>query len=164
MLVNFDSLENTSKIWIYQSNREFSEKEVAEISQNLENFIGAWKRHGDDLKASYQIKYNQFIVIAVDENYNEVSGCSIDASVNLIKQFEKKFDIDLTNKLNISFKDNNNINVVSMANFQNYAKQQKITSNTLVFNNMITNKGDFEQNWEVTADKSWHKRFLPINN
>ena len=164
MLVNFDSLEDTSKIWIYQSNREFSEKEVAEISHNLENFIGDWKRHGDDLKASYQIKYNQFIVIAVDENFNEVSGCSIDASVNLIKQFEQKFAVDLTNKLNISFKDNNNINVVSMADFQNYAKQQKITSNTVVFNNMITTKADFEQHWEVTADKSWHKRFLIMND
>ena len=164
MLVSFDSLEDSSKIWIYQSNREFSEQEVAEISNELENFIGAWKRHGEDLKASYQIKYNQFIVVAVDENYNEISGCSIDASVNLMKQFEQKFGIDLTNKLNISFKDNNNINVVSMANFQNYAKLQKITSKTIVFNNMITNKGDFEKNWEVTADKSWHKRFLSINN
>jgi len=164
MLVNFDSLEDTSKIWIYQSNREFSEKEVAEISHNLENFIGAWKRHGDDLKASYQIKYNQFIVIAVDENFNEVSGCSIDASVNLIKQFEQKFAVDLTNKLNISFRDHSNINVVSMTDFQNYAKQQKITSNTVVFNNMLTNKADFEQNWEVTADKSWHKRFLTVTN
>ncbi|HEY9220113.1 MAG TPA: ABC transporter ATPase [Lutibacter sp.] len=164
MLVNFDSLEDASKIWIYQSNREFSEKEVAEISHNLENFIGAWKRHGDDLKASYQIKYNQFIVIAVDENYNEVSGCSIDASVNLIKQFEQKFGVDLTNKLNISFRDHSNINVVSMTDFQNYAKQQKITSNTVVFNNMLTNKADFEQNWEVTADKSWHKRFLTATN
>ena len=164
MLVNFDSLEDTSKIWIYQSNREFSEKEVAEIKINLENFIENWKRHGDDLKASYQIKYNQFIAIAVDENYNEVSGCSIDASVNLMKQFEQKFAIDLTNKLNISFKDNHNINIVSLADFQNYAKQQKITSKTVVFNNMVTNKADFEQNWEVTADKSWHKRFLAMNN
>ena len=164
MLVNFDSLEDASKIWIYQSNREFSEKEVAEISHNLESFIGTWKRHGEDLKASYQIKYNQFIVLAVDENYNEVSGCSIDASVNLIKQFEQKFAVDLTNKLNISFRDQSNINVVSMADFQNYAKQQKITSNTVVFNNMLTNKADFEQNWEVTADKSWHKRFLTVAN
>ncbi|HEY9168775.1 MAG TPA: ABC transporter ATPase [Lutibacter sp.] len=164
MLVNFDSLEGTSKIWIYQSNREFLENEIAEISHNLESFIGVWKRHGDDLKASYKIKYNQFIVIAVDENYNEISGCSIDALFNLMKQFEQKFAVDLTNKLNISFKDNHNINVVSMTDFQNYAKQQKITANTVVFNNMVTNKADFEQLWEVTADKSWHKRFLSMSN
>ncbi|MDD3721891.1 MAG: ABC transporter ATPase [Lutibacter sp.] len=164
MLVNFDSLEETSKIWIYQSNRAFTENEIAEIIPNIESFIGIWKRHGEDLKASYQIKYNQFIVIAVDENYNEVSGCSIDALVNLIKQFEQKFTVDLTNRLNISFKDNDNINVVSLADFQHYAKQQKITPNTVVFNNMLTKKADFAQNWEVTADKSWHKRFLVINN
>ena len=35
----------------------------------------------------------RFIVIAVDENFNEVSGCSIDASVNLIKQFEQNYAV-----------------------------------------------------------------------
>ena len=130
MLVNFDSLAANSRIWIYQSNREFSNNELEIISPKIESFIAEWKRHGDGLKASYQIKYNQFIVLAVDEDYNQVSGCSIDSSVNLMKQFERAFDLDLTNKLNVAFKDNNNINIVSLSDFQNFAKQQKISSNT----------------------------------
>ena len=56
MLVNFESLASTSKIWIYQSNREFSAQEVAEISRDLENFIGKWKRHGEDLKNKFNQK------------------------------------------------------------------------------------------------------------
>ena len=160
MLVNFESLSATSRIWIYQSNRGFSDNEVVEISTKIESFIANWKRHGDDLKASYQLKYNQFIIVAVDEDYKEVSGCSIDSSVNLIKQLESEFDLDLTNRLNVSFKDNNNINIVSLAEFQNYVKQHKITSNTVVFNNMISTKADLIENWEVAVDKSWHKRFL----
>lgn len=160
MLVKFENLEDDARVWVYQSSREFSDSEANEIGFKIETFISSWKRHGDDLKASYIIKYNQFIVIAVDENYNEISGCSIDASVNFIKQLEKNFSIDLTNKLNISFKDNDNINIVSMGDFQKYAKLEKITSNTIVFNNMVNTKEEFNQNWEVTADKSWHKRFL----
>jgi len=160
MLVDFNSLENSSRVWIYQANRAFSKNEEGEISSKIENFITNWKRHGDDLKASYQIKYHHFIIIAVDEDFNEVSGCSVDASVNLIQQLEKKLQIDLTNKLNISFKDNNHINVVSLANFKEFAKQQKITKNTIVFNNLVSTKANFEKEWEVTADKSWHKRFL----
>jgi len=160
MLVNFESLEDNSKIWIYQSNREFSESEVVEINEKTEEFIEDWLGHGDQIKASYQIKYNQFLMIAVDQYYNEVSGCSIDASVNFIKELEKEFNLDLTNKLNVSFKDNNNINIVSLSNFQKYAKEQKITSNTIVFNNLVLTKADLAKNWEVTADKSWHKRFL----
>ncbi|WP_457610972.1 ABC transporter ATPase, partial [Lutibacter sp.] len=130
------------------------------IKTKLDSFIENWQGHGDDLKASYQLKYNQFIILAVDEKFNEVSGCSIDASVNLIKQFEKEFMLDLTNKLNISFKDNKNINIVSLTDFKHYVKQGKINLNTIVFNNMVTSKADYINNWEVTADKSWHKRFF----
>ncbi|WP_456460912.1 ABC transporter ATPase [Lutibacter sp.] len=160
MLINFEDLSDTSKVWIYQSNREFSDNEIEIIKKRVEDFIGSWQRHGEDLKASYQLKYNHFIILAVDEKFNEVSGCSIDASVNLIKQFEKEFKLDLTNKLNISFKVNNNINIVNLADFQQYAKQGKINLNTIVFNNMVASKADFMNNWEVIAAKSWHKRFF----
>lgn len=160
MLVNFESLDDTSRVWVYQSDREFSESEVAKISDKAEEFIEDWLGHGDQIKASFIIKYNQFIVIAADQDYNEVSGCSIDASVNFIKELENEFQLDLTNKLNISFKHKENINIVSMADFQKYAKQQKITSKTVVFNNMVTTKEDLIKNWEITADNSWHKRFL----
>ncbi len=160
MLVAYNTLPATSKVWVYQSNRAFEPDEVVEIEEQLTQFINSWKRHGEDLKASYLIKYNQFIVLLVDEDFNEVSGCSIDASVNLIKQLEAKFSVDLTNKLNISFKDGDNINVVSMAHFKEYIKQGKITSATIVFNNMVNTKDGFEKNWEVTAANSWHKRFL----
>ena len=160
MFVNFEDLDGAARVWVYQSSREFSENEVKEISLKLKGFVDNWQRHGDDLKASFCMKYNHFIVLGVDETFNNVSGCSIDASVNIIKTLENEFSVDLTNKLSISFKDASNINVVSMGDFQKFAKLQKITSNTIVFNNMIQTKGDFENNWEVTADKSWHKRFL----
>ena len=160
MLVNFESLDDSSRIWVFQSNREFLANEMEVIKVKVENFIENWMRHGEDLKASYLVKYNQFIVLAVDENYNGVSGCSIDASVNLMKQFEKEFGVDLTNKLNISFKDGNEINVVSLADFQKFVKQEKITFKTVVFNNMVATKADFKTKWEVEAKDSWHTRFL----
>ena len=164
MFVNYDLMPKDSRVWIYQSNREFNSDELVILKTKIQDFIAVWKRHGADLKASFVIKYNQFIVLLVDEKYNDVSGCSIDASVNLMKQLENHFEIDLTNKLNISFKDNVNVNIVSLSDFQNYVKQEKITSNTVVFNNMVTTKEEFENNWEVTAAKSWHKRFLITEN
>ncbi|UMB61670.1 ABC transporter ATPase [Lutibacter sp. A80] len=160
MFVNFEDLDKNARVWIYQANRAFTNNEVEIINEKTADFVLGWQRHGEDLKASFCIKYNQFIVLAVDENFNNVSGCSIDASVNLIKNLENVFSVDLTNKLNVSFRDGDAINIVSMADFQKYVKEQKITTNTIVFNNLVTTKGDFENNWEVTADKSWHKRFL----
>jgi hypothetical protein len=160
MFTEYKKLPTNSRVWIYQSNREFTNKEIAFISGKSEEFINSWTRHGDNLKGSFIIKYKQFLVLAVDESFNNVSGCSIDASVRFIQQLEKALQMDLMNKMNVTFKDNDAINLVKLSDFQQFAKERKITSETIVFNNMVNTKEDFENNWEVSANQSWHKRFL----
>ncbi|WP_430929083.1 ABC transporter ATPase [Polaribacter marinivivus] len=160
MYTPYKNLPNNSRVWIYQSNREFTEKELEFISTKAEEFINSWTRHGDDLKGSFTIKYNQFLVLAVDESFNNVSGCSIDASVHFIQALEKELQLNLMDKMNVTFKNGNHINLVRLSDFQKFAKEHKITQETIVFNNMVATKEDFENSWEVTAKDSWHKRFL----
>lgn len=160
MFTHYKNLPKNSRVWIYQSDREFTIKEIEFISVRAEDFINQWTRHGDDLKGSFTIKYNQFLVLAVDESFNNVSGCSIDSSVRFIKQLENELQLDLMDKMNITFKDDKNINLVKLSDFQKYIKDKKVTSETIVFNNMVSSKEDFESNWEVPAKQSWHKRFL----
>ncbi len=160
MFTAYNNLPNNSRVWIYQADREFTENEIQFISDKAEEFINQWTRHGDDLKGSFTIKYNQFLVLAVDESFNNVSGCSIDSSVRFVQDLEKELQLDLMNKMNVTFKDNENVNLVKLSDFQRFAKEKKITAETIVFNNMVNTKEDFENNWEVTAKDSWHKRFL----
>jgi hypothetical protein len=160
MFTEYKNLPNNSRVWIYQSEREFNQKEIEIISAKAEEFINSWTRHGDNLKGSFTIKYNQFLVLAVDESFNNVSGCSIDSSVRFVQQLEKELQLDLMNKMNITFKDNETINLVKLSDFQQFAKDKKISLETIVFNNMVNTKEDFENNWEIPAKQSWHKRFL----
>jgi hypothetical protein len=160
MFTEYKNLPNNSRVWIYQSDREFTNKEIEFISAKAEEFINSWTRHGDNLKGSFTIKYNQFLVLAVDESFNNVSGCSIDSSVRFVQELENELQLDLMNKMNITFKDNDHINLVKLSDFQKFAKEKKITSETIVFNNMVNTKEDFENNWEIPAKQSWHKRFL----
>ena len=93
MYISFNSMPASSRVWIYVSNKMLSDEQQVIIDNELKEFTQQWKRHGEDLRASYQIRYHYFILLAVDEHYNDISGCSIDASVNLIKGFEKRFNI-----------------------------------------------------------------------
>ena len=160
MFTAYKNLPNNSRVWIYQSNREFTQNEVDFISEKATAFINNWTRHGDDLKGSFTIKYHQFLVLAVDENFNNVSGCSIDASVRFVQQLEHALQLDLMDKMNITFKDGDQINLIKLPQFQEFVKSKKINEETIVFNNLIATKEDFENNWEVPAKQSWHKRFL----
>lgn len=160
MFVEFQKMPGSSRIWIYQSNREFSGEEVNVITLNTKNFIDNWTRHGDDLKGAFTIVYNRFVVIAVDENFANVSGCSIDASVRFIKQLQSELNVDLLNKLNIAFKTNDDVNSVSLNDFRSFIANDKITQDTIVFNNLVETKADFESKWEVPAKESWHQRLF----
>ena len=160
MFTHYKNLPNNSRVWIYQSDREFTDKEIEFISAKAEEFINQWTRHGDDLKGSFTIKYNQFLVLAVNEGFNNVSGCSIDSSVRFVKELEESLEVDMMNKMNISFKDGDHIKVLTMSDFKEFTKSNQITSETIVFNNMISTLAELETQWEVSVNNSWHKRFL----
>lgn len=80
MYIPFENLPDESKIWIYQSNRKFSDEEMAEIETDLKAFVENWAAHGTSLEASYQLKYNRFIILAVNQEVQNATGCSIDSS------------------------------------------------------------------------------------
>ncbi len=160
MLVPFENLPDTSRVWIYQSNRSFSEQELKEITTKLENFIREWTAHGADLQASFEIRYRRFIIIALDQQMNAATGCSIDASVRFIQELETQYDVDLLDKMNVSYKQGDFVAYKSLTDFRKMAKDRAVSPKTIVFNNLVNNKAEYLSDWEVPASDSWHKRFL----
>ena len=160
MLVDFNSLPETSRVWIYQCNRSLTENEISEISNKLDTFIENWTAHGSDLMAGYDIKYKRFITLGLNQSLNVATGCSIDASVHFIQQLEKEYSIDLMDKMNVSYKQGDFIAYKSLSDFKKMAKDKAVSKKTIVFNNLVANKAEYLENWEVPASESWHSRFL----
>jgi hypothetical protein len=160
VLVDFNSLPPNARVWIYQCNRTFTEAEILGIKQALDDFIAHWTAHGKDLKAGYEIKYNRFLILGLDQTAQGATGCSIDASVHFIQQLEKTYDVTLLDKMNVSYKQGEFIAYKPLTDFKKMAKQKAISKKTIVFNNLVATKEEFEAHWEVPAEESWHARFL----
>ena len=160
MYVPFDNLPDSSRVWIYQANRSFSEQELEEIKQRLEKFITQWTAHGADLKASYEIRYKRFIILALDQKMNAATGCSIDESVRFIQDLEKDYDVDLLDKMNVSYKQGEFVAYKTLTDFRKMAKDKAVSPKTIVFNNLVNSKAEYLSEWEVPASESWHNRFL----
>lgn len=160
MLVDFESLPKESRVWIYQCNRSFTDEEIVEIEQRLAEFIEAWTAHGKDLQSGFKVVYKRFIIIALNQELNAATGCSIDASVHFIQDIERQYNVDLMDKMNVSYKQGDFIAYKPLVDFKKMAKDRAISKNTIVFNNLVTNIAEFNENWEVPASESWHSRFL----
>lgn len=160
MLVPFESLPDEARIWIYQANRSFTDEEITELNGYLDTFLKQWTAHGADLKAGYEIRYKRFIIIALDQSANAATGCSIDASVHFIQELEKHYNIDLLDKMNVSYRQGDFIAYKPLADFKKMAKDRAVSQNTIVFNNLVNNKEEYLNYWEVPARDSWHARFM----
>ncbi|MFP9117910.1 ABC transporter ATPase [Flavobacterium sp. RNTU_13] len=160
MYVPFETLPEESKIWIYQSNRKFTDEEVAAIDAAVKDFVESWAAHGTGLEASYTIKYNRFIILAVNQENQSATGCSIDASVHFIQQLEQKYAVDLLDKMNVTFKQGEFLSHKPLIEFKKLAKEKSVSANTIVFNNLVNTLGEFNDYWEVPAAESWHSRFF----
>jgi hypothetical protein len=160
MYVPFEELPEESRVWIYQSNRRLQPEELNQIETALQQFVENWAAHGKPLQASYEIRYDRFIVLAVDQEFNAATGCSIDASVHFIQELEKQFDIVLLDKMNVTYRLGDHIAHKSLIDFKKMVKDRAVSPQTIVFNNLVNTIEEYQNDWEVEASQSWHSRFF----
>jgi len=160
MYVSFNLLPPNAKVWIYQSDSNLSSKDVELIEKEVKLFLNNWSSHNKEIESSYEIRYNRFLIIGLNEDINSASGCSIDKSVNFIKNLQSILKVNFLNRLDVAYKIGNEINSISLLEFQNMIRENKLSKDSIVYNNMIDTKKLYLNNWETTIENSWHKKYL----
>lgn len=160
MYIPFEEMVDTARVWIYQANKQLSASEQVLIGEKCNAFLQQWAAHGQSLKSSFQILHDKFLVISVDESFNQASGCSIDASVALIKEIEQELSINFFDRTQVSFLIDNEIVDIPMADLKTQVANGTIQSNTLTFNNLVADIKSFNHDWKVEAKNSWLKRYF----
>ena len=160
MIVDFKLMPDDSRIWIYQSNRDFNESEIDLINDKTISFLDNWQAHGKNLECSYSIIDKRFIVIAVNETFNPIGGCSIDYSLQLIKDISNTIGIDLLNRLVVNCKLDNRILSLSLSDLKNKIKEGVFSSETIIFNTTINTKAELLNNFEIDIQSSWLSKFI----
>jgi hypothetical protein len=157
------TLDDSSKIWIYQSNRFFSDEEVQWLHEVLSNFTQQWTSHSRQLKASYELIDRLFIVLAVDQSQDAASGCSIDKSVKVIQSIEDQLGLQLMDRLRFACllsPSDTQPQLFHLEDFKAAYQQGILTLESLVYDNLIYTKTDLLHNWKKPLKNAWHLKYL----
>ena len=160
MIVYFDKLADTSKIWIYQADRFIHVDEEKALTESLTAFCNQWTAHGQVLRTSFKIEHHYFIILGVDESYSNASGCSIDGSVHMLKAFQQQWNLDFFDR-RIAFFVNNEVKTYPMPDVKAFFKNRELDETSMFFNNSITSKSELSSNWLIPVKGSWLARHLP---
>ena len=144
-----------SRVWIYQCERAFNEIETTQINELLHEFTKNWTSHGAKVKGFGQVFFNQFIVLIADETASEISGCSTDSSVRVIKNIEETHHVNLFNRQLLGFFINDKVELIPLQEIQKSLESKILNTETLYFNNIVLHKKELEEKWIIPLKNSW---------
>ena len=122
MLVNFDILPDSSRLWIYAAEQQLTNEQEQYILTSISNHLQNWEAHKVALTAGVIILEKYFIIVALDERKNRASGCSIDTLQHKIQEIENTLSISLMNRMNVFCKINDQIKCVPSFKLDSIAK------------------------------------------
>jgi|694.fasta_scaffold22018_6 hypothetical protein len=158
----FPALPDHARVWVYQANRKFTEKDVEQIMLRGSHFIREWDTHGAPVAGEIAVVFDCFVVIAADEQQQMVSGCAIDRSVSLVKEIEQFTQTNLFDRFSVALvKSEDEILPLSMEEFTSGMENGTYNADSLVFNNTLTTLQQLRNEWIVKIKDSWHSRFAP---
>lgn len=151
-------VSDSSRVWIYASDRKLTDAEVQLAEEGLKQFIDRWSAHGSKMKAEAHVLNHVFLVIAADESQTKASGCSIDDSVHFVQELGKAMGVDFFNRMITHYEKDGELNLVKLHEFWAMRKAGVVSGDTIVYNNLITNLGEFKTSWRTSFEKSWHQQ------
>lgn len=160
MFVDYNTLPDTAKVWIYPSSRKFYDTEIEGLHDKIQAFLSDWKKEDTSFNVSYQLVYNRFIVFFVDDATSPLTFQELDASVAFIIGLQNEYEVELLDKMNVCFKQGKYVQYKELKDFKKLLKDKALTGKSIVFDNLVTTKEEFENFWEVPISESWYGRFL----
>ena len=161
---DYTKYPDNAKVWIYQSSKVLNKDEIDYLRVQIDHFLSTWESHGQMLTGTFEIFDNLFVVLFVDEQGDTMCGRAQDASVKLMKQLEQEIEVEFVNRMIQAYKKDNKVEVVHLNDFSTLLANNEINENTIVFNNTITTKAEFDAKWQVPLKNSWHKQLLVVNS
>jgi hypothetical protein len=157
--VDFDALPGHARLWVFAAERDLAPDDRRQLLDTVDAFLDGWQAHGHPLTSARDLRYDRFLLVAVDEQAAGVSGCSIDALVREMRRLEGRLGARLVDHGPVVYRDAGRIARAARDEFAELARTGRVTRDTLVFDNTVSRVDDLRSGrWEVPASAAWHGR------
>jgi hypothetical protein len=161
MYIPFEQLPGQARIWVYQADRKLNAHELKTVKDQLLQFCENWNTHGAGMPTSFDIRFDQVIILAVDESQLGTSGCSIDSSVRILKSLEQQLKLNLLDQGKVShLLTDHDIEVSPLLAVKSKVTAGEINPSSTVLNPIVSKKADLDNNWLIPAKESWLNKYF----
>jgi len=103
----FPNLPAHSRIWLYLADKKLDATEAQYVNEQMHHFLSNWAAHNKKLTCEGTLLFNQYLILAVNEDIESASGCSIDSSVRFVKSLGAELNVDFFNRIKVMVLESN---------------------------------------------------------
>jgi len=103
----FPNLPAHSRVWLYLADRKLDATEAQYVNEQMHHFLSNWAAHNKKLTCDGTLLFNQYLILAVNEDIESASGCSIDSSVRFVKNLGAELNVDFFNRIKVMVLESN---------------------------------------------------------
>ena len=157
MIADLTTLSPDSLAWIFGADRPLASHEADVLLEQVDGFLETWNAHGEPLLAGRELHEGRFLVVGADPGVASPSGCSIDALVSVLRDFQKQQAVNLLGHGAVWFKGDEGVERASRPEFRALANEGKVGRETIVYDTSVTRLGDvLAGRWVGPAKDYWH--------
>jgi hypothetical protein len=145
----FHELSGQATIWIYQSNREMTDAEQQGLLEALTHFAATWSSHGRPLEAGVEIRHGYFLILGVEKTDFELSCCTTDRLMYLLKQVKDVLGIDFLERGKLLVQTGDQRFLLSIGQAKERWQSGELEKDSYVFDATLSYKEELETRWQV---------------
>jgi hypothetical protein len=155
-VVPFESLPDSSRVWVFGSDRPLSEAGTEALLKGVDEHLAVWKAHGAPLTVSREWRDGHFLVVAVDQSTAGATGCSIDGLFRVLQGLERELGANLVGGGRVFYRDNHGqVRAVTRPEIPKLAAEGAITKDSVVFDTSLIDLGAWRAHFERPAKDTW---------
>ena len=160
MKVELIAQPDNAKVWVYQSSLVLTDSDLKQIKEVGDFFLGQWESHNLPVNGSIDVYNNRFIVISAFSDEDAMCGKAQDSQMRLIKELEEVVEGKLTDRMLVFYQEENELKSFHFSELGSLLSDNKITSETIVFNSLVATKQEFENSWKEALKNTWLNQFV----
>lgn len=149
------TLPESSRVWMCGAQRRITAAELESLRIQLQQFVNGWQAHGVDLVAGFEILLDAVIVVAVDENQEPPSGCSIDKVFNLLKLQHEISQLDFFQRTLLWTLKGDDLCILDQKAVLEAYQMGEIEASTSVVNMLPKDLGELRRSFWIPISDSW---------
>jgi hypothetical protein len=159
---DFASLPDSARVWVYGADKPLKSEATELLLEETDRFLSGWKAHGVPLHCARDWSDDRFLTIAVDQEREGASGCSIDTLFRTLKGLQTQLGAALVTSGLVYFRGRDgDIRAVTRDEFTDLASKGEIDGNSEVFDLSVTSLGEWRARFRSKVEDSWHASLMP---